>query len=152
MNFAKMRHRIVFLRPAENTGTNSLGEDVPVWEPFHPCKAVKCKDKIYVRAEGEDISFFYENGTPVKKPFYPNEYEVWGFVAPTTGREYEEAQKLRAETTYNITTRYFDGIAENMKILFRGRIFDIISVLHIDECFRELKIVAKERDYNGEQD
>ena len=78
------------------------------------------------------------------------EFEVWANVSPTTGREYEEAQKLRAETTYSITTRYFTDIKPDCKILFRGRILNIVSVLNVGEMNTELKIVAAEMITNAE--
>lgn len=31
---------------------------------------------------------------------------VWASVEPTRGREYQEAQRIRPELTYKITTRY----------------------------------------------
>ena len=61
------------------------------------------------------------------------------------------AQKLRAETTYKVTTRYFPNIATDMKILHGLKVLDIISVLNIDERKSELQIIAKERDRNGEE-
>jgi len=84
------------------------------------------------------------------------EYEdwktVWAYVAPKTGREYDEAQKLRAETTYNVITRYFDGITADMRIMFNGRILKIESVLNIDERKEQLQIVASEVDNYGKKE
>ena len=74
---------------------------------------------------------------------------VWAHVAPKTGREYDEAQKLRAETTYNVLTRYFPGITTDMRISFRDCVFNIESVLNIDERNEQLQIVAVEKDRNG---
>lgn len=82
-------------------------------------------------------------------PEYTEDRTVWAYVAPKTGREYDEAQKLRAETTYNVTTRYLPGITTDMRILFRGRILKIESVLSIGERFEQLQIVASEVDTNG---
>ena len=76
-------------------------------------------------------------------------YAVWANVAPQTGREYEESQKIRAETTYNINVRYFPGIASDMKIMYGVKIFNIVSVLDINERHTNLKIVAAEVDRNG---
>ena len=70
-------------------------------------------------------------------------------VAPQTGREYEESQKIRAETTYNINVRYFPGITSDMKIMYGVKIFNIVSVLDINERHTNLKIVAAEVDRNG---
>ena len=80
-----------------------------------------------------------------------NEYAVWANVSPMSGREYEESQKLRAETTYKITTRYFPNITEDMKIMFGLKVLDIVSVLNIGENNTELQIVAKEKDRNGKE-
>lgn len=82
-------------------------------------------------------------------PEYTEHMTVWAFVAPRTGREYDEAQKLRAETTYNIMTRYFPNITTDMRILFRGWTLNIESVLNIDERNEQLQIVASEVDSNG---
>lgn len=111
MDFSKMRHRIVFLKPSK-AELNSMSENVPVYEDYKT---------------------------------------VWAYVAPKTGREYDEAQKLRAETTYNILTRYFEDITAEMRIRFRGRLFHIESVLNIDERCEQLQIVASEVDRFGKE-
>lgn len=82
-------------------------------------------------------------------PEYAEVMTVWAFVAPRTGREYDEAQKLRAETTYNVLTRYFPDITTDMRIAFRSRTLKIESVLNVDERNERLQIVASEVDTNG---
>ena len=82
-------------------------------------------------------------------PRYTAYKTVWAFVAPKTGREYDEAQKLRAETTYNVMTRYFPNITTDMQILFEGRTLKMESVLNISERNEQLQIVASEVDNNG---
>lgn len=84
-------------------------------------------------------------------PIYTEYMTVWAYVAPKTGREYDEAQKLRAETTYNVTTRYFPNITTDMQIMFQGRTLKIESVLNISERNEELRIVASEVDKNGKE-
>jgi SPP1 family predicted phage head-tail adaptor len=69
-----------------------------------------------------------------------------------SGREYEESQKLRAETTYKISTRFFRNITPNMRILYDGREFEIVSVLDLNERHEELQIIAVERDTHSSQD
>ena len=145
MNFEKLRHRIVFLKPVSDI-KNSMGETVPTWQPINPAKNL-IADSIYLQSDAGKAVFVDADGK--SEEFSLKAYQVRAGVAPMTGREYEEAQKLRAETTYNVITRYFDGITPDMKILFRDNVFDIVSVLDI-ECRKEqLKIVAKERDVNG---
>lgn len=153
MKFEKLRHRIVFLKPVTDT-ENSMGESVPIWKAVNPAKNnnlnVDDISNVYLSDDYKGNAVFVDvDGTPYASRIIPKEYEVWAGVSPMTGREYEEAQKLRGETTYNVITRYFRGVTADMKILFRNRIFDIISVLNIDERNEQLKIVAKERDKNG---
>ena len=104
----------------------------------------------------------YENGKPYAHKLALQNFSVAAFVAPTTGREYEESQKIRAETTYKISTRYFRGINSSHRILYDNREFEIISVLDINERHEELQVIATERstqtaqnfnkgDYDGEE-
>ena len=130
MNFSKLRHRIIFLRPTDIT-KNSMNEAVPKYEPFKP----------YAKSQDEITDF-----------------SVAGLVVPMSGREYEESQKIRAETTYKISTRYFPGITADMRILHDGREFEIISILDLDGRREELQIVAIKTDrktaqnYEGDSD
>lgn len=153
MDFSKMRHRIVFLKPLGGT-VNSMSESVPVWIPFKP----SLHNELRIEEDGsvyltEDHTgnavLVVRDGAPYAHYAGTEEYEVWAYVAPKTGREYEEAQKLRPETTFNILTRYFPDITSDMRILFRGRVFYIESVLNIDERNEQLQIVAVEQDGNG---
>lgn len=123
MNFSKLRHRIIFLRPTDIT-KNSMNEAVPKYEPFKP----------YAKSQDEITDF-----------------SVAGLVVPMSGREYEESQKIRAETTYKISTRYFPGITADMRILHNGREFEIISILDLDGRREELQIVAVETGRNTSQ-
>ena len=100
------------------------------------------------------ITFLEPTGTTKNSmheniPVYSEYKTVWAYVAPKTGREYDEAQKIRAETTYNILTRYIPGITSEMKIRFREREFKIESVLNIDERNEQFQIVASEVDSYG---
>ena len=94
----------------------------------------------------------HKNSMSENVPDYKEVRTVWAFAAPKTGREYDEAQKLRAETTYNIHTRYFADITAEMQIRFNGRILKIESVLNINERNEELQIVASEVDSFGKAD
>lgn len=91
----------------------------------------------------------HKNSMGENVPEYTEYKKVWAYVAPKTGREYDEAQKIRAETTYNVITRYFNDITSEMQIRFKDRILKIESVLNIDECGEQLHIVASETDNYG---
>ncbi|MBQ3426024.1 MAG: phage head closure protein [Clostridia bacterium] len=153
MDFSRLRHRIIFLKPIDKK-LNSMKETVPVWIPYKPGVNNNIKlnntDEIYITDDYKGNAVIkYINGDPYAHQLDLKSYEVWANVSPTTGREYDESQKLRAETTYTVTTRYFDNITSNMKIMYNGRIFNIVSVLNIGERNTELRIVASERDNYG---
>lgn len=130
MDFSKLRHRVIFLKPTGTT-TNSMNEAIPKYEPFKPY------------AKNQDVI---------------TDFSVAGLVVPMSGREYEESQKIRAETTYKISTRYFPNITANMRILHNGREFEFVSILDLDGRREELQIVAIETDrktaqnYEGDSD
>ena len=151
MKFSTLRHRIVFLKPAP-AGKNGMGETLPLWAPFSPARTVDAEtDAVYLHDEKGFPVFKTADGKEIPYTEIERNYAVWANVSPTTGREYEEAQKLREETTYKITTRYFQGITSEMKIMFGDEIFDIISVLNVNGLNKQLQIVAKEKDRYGKE-
>lgn len=151
MDFSKLRHRIIFLKPVQDRIQNGMNENVPVWAPFQPVNG-KLAEDIYVTEDNRAFgTFMTDGGQLYSYNLAVSEYAVWANVSPASGREYEEAQKLRAETTYKISTRYFPCITSEMKILFGVQLLDIISVLNIGEMNSELQIVAKERDRYGKE-
>lgn len=70
---------------------------------------------------------------------------VWASVEPTRGREYQEAQRIRPELTYKITTRYHKGITPDMFIKFKDRYFQIISIINVREHNEMLEIICIEK-------
>ena len=94
-------------------------------------------DRSAVNSMGETVMEYKEYKT------------VWAQVVPRSGREYDEADKLRPETSYDITTRYFSGITTDMRIRFRGRELRIEAVLNTDERNEQLRISAVEYGKNG---
>ena len=149
MNFSKLRHRIIFLRPTDER-ENSMGEIVPRYKPFKPYLPLP------LQVEGTSVYLLHDSdgnavlvGTderPIAHKLALKEYSVAALVAPMSGREYEESQKIRAETTYKISTRYFRGISQTHRILYDNREFEIISVLDLGGKHEELQIVAAEHD------
>lgn len=70
---------------------------------------------------------------------------VWARIEPTRGREYQEAQRVRPELTYKITTRYHENITQDMVIQYREKYFQIISVINAGEKNTELEIICIEK-------
>lgn len=89
-----------------------------------------------------DLSQMEQKRTEVKT--------VWASVEPTRGREYQEAQRIRPELTYRITTRYHKGITQDMFIKWGGRFFNIVSVINVKERNEMLEIICIEKIYKNE--
>ncbi|MCI7301318.1 phage head closure protein [Ihubacter massiliensis] len=69
---------------------------------------------------------------------------VWATVKALRGGEYYEAQKIRPEQTYKITTRYHPGITPDMKIQYCEKLLEIISCNNVEEADYMLEIQAVE--------
>ncbi len=76
---------------------------------------------------------------------------VWASVEPTRGREYQEAQRIRPELTYKVTTRYHKEITPDMFIKFKERYFNIVSIINVKERNEMLEIVCTEKLENVEK-
>lgn len=76
---------------------------------------------------------------------------VWASVEPTRGREYQEAQRIRPELAYKITTRYHKEVTPDMFIKFKGRFFDIVSIINVKERNEMLEIICTERAAEGKR-
>ena len=154
MNFSKLRHRVIFLRPTDMI-KNSMGETVPRYKPFKPYLPLPVQvdaDKVYLSHDNDGNAVLkYIDGKPYAHKLALQNFSVAGLVAPMSGREYEESQKIRAETTYKISTRFFRHITSDMRILYDNREFEIISVLDLGGKHDELQIVATEKDSKSAQ-
>ena len=160
MNFSKLRHRIIFLSPTDET-INSMGETIPRYKPFKPYLPLSLQvdaDKVYLSHDNDGNAVLeYANGKPYAHKLALQNFSVAGLVVPMSGREYEESQKIRAETTYKISTRFFRNITSAMRILYDNREFEIVSVLDLGGKHDELQIIAAERNtqtaqtFNGDE-
>ena len=154
MNFSKLRHRIIFLRPMDMI-KNSMGETVPRYKPFKPYLPLPIQvdaDKVYLSHDNDGNAVLkYIDGKPYAHKLALQNFSVAGLVAPMSGREYGESQKIRAETTYKISTRFFRHITSDMRILYDNREFEIVSVLDLGGKHDELQIVAAEKDSKSAQ-
>ena len=154
MNFSKLRHRIIFLCPTDMI-KNSMGETVPRYKPFKPYLPLPIQvdaDKVYLSHDNDGNAVLkYIDGKPYAHKLALQNFSVAGLVVPMSGREYEESQKIRAETTYKISTRFFRHITSDMRILYDNREFEIVSVLDLGGKHDELQIVAVEKDSKSAQ-
>ena len=73
-----------------------------------------------------------------------NVVELWAEVTPKNGSERFRGMKIEDTTTHIIKTRYKSGINSSQRINFNGRLFNINSVINIDEKDRYMLIQAVE--------
>lgn len=65
-------------------------------------------------------------------------------IEPISGREYFAAQSTQADVTHRVSLRYLPGITPKMRVTFGSRVFDILSVINVDERNRELQLMCRE--------
>jgi len=68
-------------------------------------------------------------------------------IYPVRGAERWQALKDQSETTHRVNIRYdalLAAVAPEYRIRFKGRVFEITSILNVDELNRELQMMCKE--------
>ncbi|MED0676983.1 phage head closure protein [Aneurinibacillus thermoaerophilus] len=75
---------------------------------------------------------------------------VWAAIEPLRGREYFAAATVNAENTVRIRMRYRRGITPDMRVLYDGRVFEIQSVIDVNEMHREIHLMTQEVVGDGE--
>ncbi|MDF2672413.1 MAG: phage head-tail adaptor [Clostridiales bacterium] len=88
-----------------------------------------------------------ENGFEVED--WEDYKTVWASVSNLTGREYYEASAVQAEETVKFTIRYLSSITTDMRILFKGKQYNIISIDNIKYGNKYIEIKAMEVDSSG---
>lgn len=69
---------------------------------------------------------------------------LWASIEPLRGREYFDSQQINAEVTTRIRIRYRPGIKPKMRAVYGERIFDIQSVIDVEERHKEIHLMCKE--------
>ena len=64
----------------------------------------------------------------------------WAGVMPLTSREGFFAKSVRPELSHRITLRWFDGLEHGHRIKMDARIFDIASIINVDEGNHTLQV------------
>lgn len=71
--------------------------------------------------------------------------EVWASIEPISGREYWANVQIMAEVTHRIRIRYLPELKPTMLIKFKGREFNITSIINWQERNIDLQIMCKEK-------
>jgi SPP1 family predicted phage head-tail adaptor len=69
--------------------------------------------------------------------------QVWAAVEPLRGQEFIAAQALASVTTTRIRMRYIPGVVSSMRVVFRGRTYNIQSVIEVETRGREIQLMCR---------
>lgn len=67
----------------------------------------------------------------------------WASVQPLQGREFIAAQAAQSEVTTRITIRYRPGITPADRVVFDGKVFNIVSVIDKRSQHDELQLMCR---------
>lgn len=67
---------------------------------------------------------------------------LWSKITPKHGNEQLISQRVDAVDIYDITIRYFPGVVEKQRVLYAGKIFQIKSVINIDELSEFMSLLC----------
>lgn len=65
-------------------------------------------------------------------------------INPISGREYYQAETINSDLTHKVRLRYRKGITPDMRILYKDRIFNIVSVINEYEKNAILQLMCRE--------
>lgn len=71
---------------------------------------------------------------------------VWCMIKTVQGREYFAVAATQSENTVRFVVRYTTGIDSTMRILYKGRVFEIVAPpINDDEQNKTLTIITNEK-------
>lgn len=65
-------------------------------------------------------------------------------IYPISGKEFYAAETVNSEVTHKINMRYKPGLKPSMRVKFKDRYFNIISIINFQERNVELQLMCKE--------
>lgn len=71
-------------------------------------------------------------------------YEVWADIKPLSGKEYFKARQTKSDIMVQVTIRYRPQIHNHMRMLFNNQIYEIVSVINVNQENRYLQLLCKE--------
>lgn len=69
---------------------------------------------------------------------------TWASINPISGREYYQAETINSDLTHKVRLRYRKGITPDMRILYKDRIFNIVSVINEYEKNTMFQLMCRE--------
>lgn len=70
---------------------------------------------------------------------------VWASIEPLRGVEQIQVQQVQGSVSHKITMRWISGLTPKMRILFKNRIFEIESIVNVQERNEKLELSCVEK-------
>jgi SPP1 family predicted phage head-tail adaptor len=74
---------------------------------------------------------------------------VWAAIEPLRGNERYTAQQVQTELSHKVTIRYRSEVKPQMRLVYKGRIFEIEAAIDVEERHRWLELLCSEVVQNG---
>lgn len=68
----------------------------------------------------------------------------WALIEPLTGRELWQAQQVQADVSHKVTVRNFPGIKSDWRVIYKGRVFNVVFVQNPEERGRIVVLYCQE--------
>jgi len=92
----------------------------------------------------EEPSESTPDGAGGRTPDWTDVFTDYGNVGPLSGRESVFAAQLEAVTSHRVLLRWREGVDAGMRVQFGSRLFNIRSVINVDERDRWLVLFCDE--------
>lgn len=69
---------------------------------------------------------------------------VWARLEAMEGRELVLGGVIRGDASHRVTMRYRAGVTPDNRIVYDGRVFDVVSVANLEERDEALRIMCRE--------
>ncbi len=71
--------------------------------------------------------------------------KVFAEVNPKRGQEYFSSRQINTKNDVVFRFNYFSGITTKMRVSYNTRVFDIQSIININERNREIELMCEEQ-------
>ncbi len=71
--------------------------------------------------------------------------KAWASIIPVSVDERYISKEKNATATHKITIRYIPNLSVKMRVVFGSRIFNIVSVLNINERNKMIQLIVEEK-------
>ena len=69
---------------------------------------------------------------------------VWAAIEPLRGNERYTAQQVQSTLSHKVTIRYREGVKPQMRLTYKGRVFEVESVIDVEERHQWLELLCSE--------